>query len=99
MHSSDMDLHNSAFNQSNNSGSQTTWKAADWTAWLEVQDLKDCANTIIGDETAGHKGVSGGQRRRIGIGLQLVRPCPSDARQLHLHLPFGSGLASAPSDP
>lgn len=38
-----------------------------------LQDLKECANTIIGDETAGHKGISGGQRRRVGIGLQLVR--------------------------
>lgn len=39
---------------------------------LVGQDLEDCANTLIGDETAGMKGISGGQRRRVGVGLELV---------------------------
>ncbi len=39
---------------------------------LVGQDLEDCANTLIGDETTGMKGISGGQRRRVGVGLQLV---------------------------
>lgn len=37
------------------------------------QDLKDCADTIVGDELDGKKGLSGGQRRRLTIGIQLVR--------------------------
>lgn len=37
------------------------------------QDLEGCANTMIGDETLGMKGISGGQRRRVGIGLELVK--------------------------
>jgi ABC-type multidrug transport system ATPase subunit len=49
---------------------------------MGLQDLKDCANTIIGDETAGHKGISGGQRRRVGIGLQLVRSLARPTRSL-----------------
>lgn len=28
---------------------------------------------MIGDETLGMKGISGGQRRRVGIGLELVK--------------------------
>lgn len=32
--------------------------------------LKDCANTRIGDD--GHKGCSGGEKRRVSIGVQLL---------------------------
>ena len=41
--------------------------------WWCEQDLVGCANTMIGDETLGMKGISGGQRRRVGIGLELVK--------------------------
>ncbi|CAI9091516.1 OLC1v1026572C1 [Oldenlandia corymbosa var. corymbosa] len=33
-------------------------------------DLSDCAQTIIGDE--GHRGVSGGQRKRVSIGIEII---------------------------
>lgn len=36
---------------------------------LEV-GLKDCASTAVGDETT--KGISGGERRRLSIGIQLL---------------------------
>ncbi len=36
-------------------------------------DLEDCADTLIGDEAAGIKGVSGGQKRRVCIGAELVK--------------------------
>ena len=56
---------------------------------LALQDLEDCANTLIGDETEGKKGISGGQRRRVGVGLQLV----TDPRLIFLDEPT-SGLDS-----
>jgi hypothetical protein len=43
---------------------------------LQVEDviqelgLKDCANTRIGDETV--RGISGGEKRRVSIGIQLL---------------------------
>ncbi|CDR36421.1 CYFA0S01e01332g1_1 [Cyberlindnera fabianii] len=32
--------------------------------------LKDCAGTIVGDST--HKGLSGGEKRRVSIGIQML---------------------------
>ena len=37
------------------------------------QDLEDCANTLIGDEVVGMKGVSGGQKRRVSLAIDLVK--------------------------
>lgn len=35
--------------------------------------LVSCANTLIGDEVLGMKGISGGQKRRVSIGVELVK--------------------------
>ena len=35
--------------------------------------LVSCANTLIGDEVLGIKGISGGQKRRVSIGVELVK--------------------------
>lgn len=35
--------------------------------------LVSCANTLIGDELLGIKGISGGQKRRVSIGVELVK--------------------------
>ena len=37
-----------------------------------VKGLEDCANTLIGSETEGIKGISGGQKRRLSVGIELV---------------------------
>ncbi|GIL85953.1 hypothetical protein Vretimale_9015 [Volvox reticuliferus] len=52
-------------------------------------DLASCADTLIGDETIGLKGVSGGQKRRVSVGVELVK----DPRILFLDEP-SSGLDS-----
>ena len=36
------------------------------------QGLQQCADAYIGDELAGKKGISGGQKRRVSVGLELV---------------------------
>jgi ABC-type multidrug transport system ATPase subunit len=33
-------------------------------------NLKECANTIIGDTTK--KGISGGEKRRVSMGVQML---------------------------
>jgi hypothetical protein len=38
---------------------------------VPLQELGSCQHTLIGDETLGIKGISGGERRRVGIGLQV----------------------------
>lgn len=35
--------------------------------------MTDCQHTLIGDELLGIKGISGGQRRRVSIGIELVK--------------------------
>ena len=42
-------------------------------AVLEELGLVECKNTMIGDELLGMKGVSGGQRRRVSIGIELIK--------------------------
>ncbi len=37
------------------------------------QDLATCADTLIGNATVGVKGISGGQKRRVSVGIQLVK--------------------------
>lgn len=37
-----------------------------------VQSLQDCANTLVGSATAGIKGISGGEKRRTSVGMELV---------------------------
>lgn len=40
---------------------------------LEELNLVGCQNTLIGDELLGIKGISGGQKRRVSIGIELVK--------------------------
>ncbi|PNW84101.1 hypothetical protein CHLRE_04g220850v5 [Chlamydomonas reinhardtii] len=58
-------------------------------ATLKELDLTTCADTLIGDETIGLKGISGGQKRRVSVGIELVK----DPRVLFLDEP-SSGLDS-----
>lgn len=37
---------------------------------IDQLDLKNAAGTVIGDE--GHSGVSGGERRRVSIGIEII---------------------------
>ncbi|KAI3839919.1 hypothetical protein MKX03_025184 [Papaver bracteatum] len=37
---------------------------------IDELGLRDAANTIIGDE--GHRGISGGERRRVSIGVDII---------------------------
>ena len=58
-------------------------------ASCSLQGLTACADTYIGDEQAGKKGISGGQKRRVSVGLELV----SDPSCIFLDEPT-SGLDS-----
>jgi len=40
---------------------------------LKELGLTSCQNTLIGDELLGIKGISGGQKRRVSIGVELVK--------------------------
>lgn len=42
-------------------------------AILEELDLVGCQHTLIGDELLNIKGISGGQRRRVSVGIELVK--------------------------
>lgn len=42
-------------------------------AVLTELDLLDCADTLIGDDVIGIKGVSGGQKRRTSLAVELVK--------------------------
>lgn len=35
--------------------------------------MEQCADTLIGDETQGMKGISGGQKRRVSLGIELIK--------------------------
>lgn len=48
----------------------TAKKRARVQALIDQLGLQQAANTIIGDE--GHRGVSGGERRRVSIGMDIV---------------------------
>lgn len=37
-----------------------------------MQDLIDCANVLVGNEQEDVKGISGGQMRRLAVGIELV---------------------------
>lgn len=39
-------------------------------ALIDQLGLRNAANTVIGDE--GHRGVSGGERRRVSIGIEII---------------------------
>ncbi|PSC76238.1 ABC transporter [Micractinium conductrix] len=36
-------------------------------------ELEGCQHTLVGDEVVGLKGISGGQRRRVSVGIELVK--------------------------
>lgn len=40
---------------------------------LQELELMGCADTLIGDELIGLKGISGGQKRRVSVGIELVK--------------------------
>jgi ABC-type multidrug transport system ATPase subunit len=40
---------------------------------LSQLGLQHCSNTLVGDEAMAIKGISGGERRRLAIGLELIR--------------------------
>uniref|UniRef100_A0A7S0AEH6 ABC transporter domain-containing protein n=1 Tax=Pyrodinium bahamense TaxID=73915 RepID=A0A7S0AEH6_9DINO len=64
-------------------------KRVDWV--LSLLKLDACASTPIGDEKIGLKGLSGGERRRLSIGLAVIGGLP----QLLLCDEPTSGLDSA----
>ncbi|KAI3687975.1 hypothetical protein L1987_81681 [Smallanthus sonchifolius] len=45
-------------------------KKARVQALIDQLGLQNCAKTVIGDE--GHRGVSGGERRRVSIGIDII---------------------------
>ena len=46
--------------------------AEDCDCWYWMQGLTECANVLVGSEKDDIKGISGGQIRRLAIGLELV---------------------------
>eukprot|EP00419_Tripos_fusus_P002476 CAMPEP_0172673536 /NCGR_PEP_ID=MMETSP1074-20121228/12206_1 /TAXON_ID=2916 /ORGANISM="Ceratium fusus, Strain PA161109" /LENGTH=615 /DNA_ID=CAMNT_0013490849 /DNA_START=29 /DNA_END=1876 /DNA_ORIENTATION=+ len=43
---------------------------------IEVLRLQSCASTHIGDERFGIRGISGGERRRLSVGLSMIGGLP-----------------------
>jgi ABC-type multidrug transport system ATPase subunit len=39
---------------------------------MEMLSISKLADTIIGDETLGLRGISGGQKKRVNIGMELI---------------------------
>ena len=37
-----------------------------------MQSLRSCADTLVGSAAAGIKGISGGEKRRASVGMELV---------------------------
>lgn len=37
-----------------------------------MQELEKCADTLVGDDGRGVKGISGGERRRLSVAIGLV---------------------------
>jgi ABC-type multidrug transport system ATPase subunit len=35
--------------------------------------LEECGDTLVGDEEIGLKGISGGQKRRASVGIELIK--------------------------
>lgn len=52
-----------------------------------IQDLglKECADSLVGDNSGtsqlagGHRGLSGGERRRVSIAIQIISDCKGDS--------------------
>ncbi|XP_026453368.1 ABC transporter G family member 6-like [Papaver somniferum] len=65
-----------------------TKKMARVQAVIDELGLRNAANTLIGDE--GHRGISGGERRRVSIGVDIIH----DPIMLFLDEPI-SGLDSS----
>ena len=40
---------------------------------FSLKDLTGCAETLVGDEVLGIKGISGGQKRRVSLAIDLVK--------------------------
>ena len=40
---------------------------------IDELGLKECENVLVGDDTLGIKGISGGQMRRTTVGVELVK--------------------------
>ena len=58
---------------------------------LQLLHIEKCADTAIGDEKLGVRGISGGERRRLSVGLALIGGLP----QVLLCAEPTSGLDSA----
>eukprot|EP00873_Tetraselmis_striata_P027641 jgi/Tetstr1/447905/TSEL_035213.t1 len=48
-------------------------KLARVDAIIDELGLTECQHTMVGDEAVGLKGISGGQKRRVSIGVELVK--------------------------
>lgn len=40
--------------------------------YVHMQGLAECADTLVGSEAAGIKGISGGQKRRLSVASELI---------------------------
>ena len=43
---------------------------------LRLLRIEKCAETLIGDEKLGLRGISGGERRRLSVGLAIIGGLP-----------------------
>ena len=49
------------------------WQRQPATCLHTSQELLGCSDVLIGDESIGLKGCSGGQRRRVSLAIELVK--------------------------